>query len=178
MCHILNSNEYTNCTEEVSTHFIPTICHVQMRLNLEVGESKTRSTRKSLMLKNVNGHDVPVIKGHKSFFKLSSWHLFWRSPISTPFLFISRNAMHMLRWRHYMFFCLQITWLYTIMKKNWKVRDSKVRNNRFCRCIAVWSNFLRLKITHHIKVKFSWWNCTVLHSTRGMYFVWNNACVC
>ena len=31
-----------------------------MRLNLEVGESKTRSTRKSLILKNVNGHDVPV----------------------------------------------------------------------------------------------------------------------
>ena len=26
-------------------------------------------------------------------FKLSSWQLFWRSPISTPFLFISRNAM-------------------------------------------------------------------------------------
>jgi len=29
--------------------------------------------------------------------QLSSWHLIWRSPISTPFL-ISRNAMHTLRW--------------------------------------------------------------------------------
>ena len=37
---------------------------------------------------------------------ISLWHLFWRSPISTPFLFISRNAMHTLRWRHcLLFFC-------------------------------------------------------------------------
>jgi len=31
----------------------------------------------------------------------------------------------------------------------------KVRNNRFCQCIAVWSNFLRFKITHYIAAKFS-----------------------
>ena len=37
--------------------------------------------------------------------QLSSWHLIWRSPISTPFL-ISRNAMHTLRWRHCMLFSL------------------------------------------------------------------------
>ena len=35
------------------------------------------------------------------------------------------------------------------------VRDSKVRNNRFCQCIAVWSNFLKFKITHYIEAKFS-----------------------
>ena len=28
-------------------------------------------------------------------------------------------------------------------KNIWKVRDPKVRNNRFCQCIAVWSNFLQ-----------------------------------
>ena len=86
-------------------------------------------------------------------FHLSSWHLFWRSPFSTPFLFISRNAMHTLRWRHCMLFCLLKTWC---NKKNkWKVRDWKVRNNRFCQCIAVWSHFLRFKITHYIEAKFT-----------------------
>ena len=86
-------------------------------------------------------------------FHLSSWHLFRRWPFSTIFLFISRNAMHTLRWRHCMLFCLLKTWC---NKKNkWKVRDWKVRNNRFCQCIAVWSNFLRVKITHHIQIKCS-----------------------
>ena len=43
----------------------------------------------------------------------------------------------------------------TLSRKNkWKVRESGVRNNQFCQCIAVWSNFLSIKITHHIKVKF------------------------
>ena len=73
---------------------------------------------------------------------------------SMRFLFISRNAMRTLGWRHCMLFCLLITWFYTIKKNKWKVRDWKVRNNRFCQCIAVWSHFLRLKITHTIKVKF------------------------
>ena len=35
------------------------------------------------------------------------------------------------------------------------VRDSKVRNNRFYQCIAVWSDFLKSKITHYIEAKFS-----------------------
>ena len=83
---------------------------------------------------------------------LSSWHLFKRSHISMRFLFISHNAMRTLRWRHCMLFCLLITWFYTIKKNKWKVRDWKVRNNPFCQCIAVCSNFLRLKITHTIKV--------------------------
>ena len=39
-------------------------------------------------------------------FNYPSWHLFWRSPISTPYLFIPRNAMRTIRWRHCMFFCL------------------------------------------------------------------------
>ena len=37
---------------------------------------------------------------------ISLWHLFWRSPILTPFLFISRNAMCTLRWHHCMLLCL------------------------------------------------------------------------
>ena len=45
---------------------------------------------------------------------------------------------------------------FTLSRKNkLKLRDYNVRNNRFCQCTAVWSSFLRLKITHHIKVKFS-----------------------
>jgi len=40
-------------------------------------------------------------------------------------------------------------------KNKFKVRDSKVRHNRFCQCIAVWSNFLRFKITYYIEAKFS-----------------------
>ena len=45
--------------------------------------------------------------------------------------------------------------LYTVKKNKWKVRNVKVRDNRFCQFIVVWSNFLRLKITQLIKVKFS-----------------------
>jgi len=33
-------------------------------------------------------------------------------------------------------------------KNKCKVRDSKVRNNRFCQCIAIWSNVLRFKILY------------------------------
>ena len=39
---------------------------------------------------------------HTSSCGIWSWHLFWRSPISMPFLFMSRNAMRTLRWRHCM----------------------------------------------------------------------------
>jgi len=48
-----------------------------------------------------------IIINAKVWWEDSSWHLFWRSPISTPFLFISRNAMRTLRWCHCMFcyFC-------------------------------------------------------------------------
>ena len=35
---------------------------------------------------------------------VSSWHLFWRSPISTAFLFILRDAKRTLRWRHWTLF--------------------------------------------------------------------------
>ena len=84
------------------------------------------------------------------------------------------------------FFCKQHS--HTLSRKNkLKVSYSNVRNNWICQCIAVWSNFLKLKFTHHIKV-CQWCNshvtlfikndetplCCMVHV---LYFVCNNACV-
>ena len=53
------------------------------------------------------------------------------------------------------FVCKYIKHCFTLSRKNkCKVRDSKVRNNQICQCIAVWSNFLKFKITHFIEAKF------------------------
>ena len=87
---------------------------------------------------------------------LSSWHLFCRSPISTPFLFISHNIIILLSNDVSACFFVCKYYCFTLSRKNkFKVRDSKVRNNRFCQCIAVWSHFLKFKITHYIEAKFS-----------------------
>ena len=62
---------------------------------------------------------------------------------------------------------------FTLSRKNkCKVRDSKVRNNRFCQCIAVWSHFLRFKITHYIEAKFSpsWKKMTKLLTMSATLF--------
>ena len=45
---------------------------------------------------------------------------------------------------------------FTLSRKNkFEVRDSKVRNNRFCQIITIWSHFLKFQITYYIEVKFS-----------------------
>ena len=65
---------------------------------------------------------------------ISKWHLFWRSPISTPILFISRNAMRKHRWRHWMLFLFVNNIVLHCQEKNkWKVRDKgkKQWKNRF-----------------------------------------------
>ena len=80
---------------------------------------------------------------------LSSWHLFCRSPISTPFLFISHNIIILLSNDVSACFFVCKYYCFTLSRKNkFKVRDSKVRSNRFCQIITVWSHFLKFKITH------------------------------
>ena len=101
------------------------------------------------ILVHLNGRQRVLRQGFKTKYQ-NPWSLIIVAIVVTlvltltyfdAFLFISRHAMHTLLWRHCMLFCLLITWFYTVKKNKWKVRDWKVRNNRFCQYIEVWSNF-------------------------------------
>ena len=62
--------------------------------------------------------------------QLSSWHLFWRSPISTPFYYYVMLCARSNDVSACSLFVNNIV-INNSQKNNLKVRDSKVRNNQF-----------------------------------------------